>query len=402
MHYDKYLLSMINKKNIIDVIRTKGPINKAEIAKRVELSIPTVMKIVDEFIAQGIVRVTGKRESTGGKRPELLELIGDAFYIVGVDIGRGHINVILMDLNGNIIVKQRHKTGETLPADNLINRIIGFIREVIDSHSVEQSKILGIGIGMPGLLDADKGTVLFSPDFGWHHVQLIQPIKKQFGANIVLENSNRAAAMGESWFGVGRESDFFISVNLGHGIGAAIVERGEVYRGSSGSSGELGHIVLQENGPRCDCGNKGCLEAIASGHAIAKMAKVLVQLNPDSAILALAQNDLENIDAKIVFDAARQNDTVANEIISEAVKYIGIGLANFINLLDPDMIILSGGMVNAGDILLENVKKTTKAYQMESAGRKVKIKVSELGDNATAIGAACFILKKFVENGGTI
>lgn len=402
MRYDKYLLSMINKRNVINVIRTKGPINKAEIAKEVELSIPTVMKIVDEFINKSIVRVTGKRKSTGGKRPELLELINDAFFIIGVDVGRSKINIVMMDLDGNVISQRRHKTGDTLPPENLIDLIIGLIQDVIDENCDEQCEILGIGIGFPGLLNVKKGTVLFSPDFDWHNVQLIEPLKMHFGENVVLENSNRAAAMAESWFGAAIDSRYSICVNLGHGIGSAIMEYGELYKGSCGSSGELGHIVLKENGPECDCGNNGCLEALSSGNAIAKKAKELVRENPDSAIMELAQNNIENIDAKIVFDAAKNNDPLASEIVTEAVTYIGIGLASYINLLDPDMIILFGGMVNSGNILLDNIKETTKKYQMNFAGRKVKIVVSELGNNSTAIGAACLILKNFIEEGGNV
>ncbi len=400
MRVDKFLLATMNKKSVIDIIRTKGPINKAEIARLTELSIPTVMKLTDEFMKNGLVRIIGKGESSGGKRPELLEFISDAYYIVGVDIGRSHINAIVMNLSGKIIAKQIRKTGDTLPAEDMIDRVIHLIEQTLENSHVEKRKIIGMGIGMPGLLDVENGIVLFSPDFHWENVNLVSPIKNYFNMNIQLENSNRALAMGESWFGAGINSSYFICINLGHGIGSAIVEEGEFYRGSCGSSGEFGHITLVKDGPMCDCGNKGCLEALASGNAIANNAKILIKNGEPSIILELADNQLENIDAKIVFDAAKKNDPLALRIVNDAIEYIGIGLANYVNLLDPDMIILAGGLVNAGDILVEKIKHVSKVRQMKFAGRKVKIQVAQLGADATAVGAASLILKNFMESGG--
>jgi len=397
---DKFLLATMNKKSVIDTIRTKGPINKSEIARLTDLSIPTVMKLSDEFIKSGLVRINGKRESSGGKRPELLEFIPDAYCIIGVDIGKVNITVIIMNLSGKIITRQIQKTGDTIPAEAMIDRLIHLIELTIESSQVDKSKILGMGIGMPGLLDAESGEVLFSPDFHWEKVNLVRGIKNYFNINIQLENSNRALAMGENWFGVGINASNFICVNLGHGIGSAIVQEGEFYRGSCGSSGELGHITLKKDGPICDCGNKGCLEALASGNAIAYIARDRIQKGESSMILKLAEDKLENIDAKMVFDAAKLKDPLAIQIIEEAIEYIGIGLASYINLLDPDMIILAGGLVNAGDILVERIKKVAKARQMKFAGRKVKIRVAKLGSDATAIGAASLILKSFLESGG--
>lgn len=400
MKVDKFLLATMNKRSVIDMIRTKGPINKAEIARLTDLSIPTVMKLTDEFMKNNLIKMIGKGESNGGKRPELLEFISDAYYIVGVDIGRSHINVIVMDLGGKIIAKQIRKTGDTLSVADMIDRVIHLIELTMESSHIGKNKIIGMGIGMPGVLDEENGVVLFSPDFHWENVNLVQPIRDYFNMNIRLENSNRAMAMGENWFGAGVNSSYFICVNLGHGIGSAIVEEGEFYRGSCGSSGELGHITLEKDGPKCDCGNNGCLEALASGNAIASRAKACIRDGEPSLILELANNQIEDIDAKSVFDAAKKNDPLAIKIVGDVVEYIGIGLANYINLLDPDMIILAGGLVNAGDILVENVKKVAKERQMKFAGRKVKIQVAQLGADATAVGAASLILKSFMESGG--
>jgi len=400
MKVDKFLLSTMNRRSVIDMIRTKGPINKAEIARVTDLSIPTVMKLTDEFLKNGLIRISGKGESNGGKRPELLELVSDAYYTIGVDIGRNTLKALVMNLNGCIINKKTSDTGNDTSPEEIIERIIKLIDETISGSHIPKEKILGMGIGMPGLLDVENGVVLFSPDFHWENVKLTEPIIKHFPMNICLENSNRAQAMGEKWFGVGIDADYFICVNLGHGIGSAIIQEGEFYRGSCGSSGELGHITLEKNGPKCDCGNYGCLEVLASGNAIAGKAKQAVKDGKASSMLALVNGHVDAIDAKIVFDAAKSNDPLAKSLVEEAVEYIGIGLASYINLLDPDMIILAGGVVNSGDILIDGIKKVVKERQMKYAGRKVKIRVAKLGADATAVGAASLILKTFIECGG--
>lgn len=400
--FDKYTMAQMNRKSVIDIIRTQSPINKAQIARQTGLSIPTVMKITDEFERNHLIRVNGKGESKGGKRPELLEMIPHAYYIIGIDVGRSKIMAIIMDMSGNLVVKESIKTGETVPSRQLIERLIHLICRVIHKSNISMKQFMGLGIGMPGLLDTENGTVLFSPDFHWENVELVKPIEERFPIYTILENSNRAMAMGEHWFGAGVESSYFVCLNLGHGIGSAIVQNGEFYKGSCGSSGEIGHITLEKDGPLCSCGNRGCLEALASANAMAEQARKLVRQGKGQGILKLAKGDEENIDAKEIFDAAKEGDAAAVLIVDKAIEYIGIGLANYINLLDPDMLILAGGVTGAGDYLITRLKRVIKARQMKFAGRKVKIRISELGNDAAAIGAASIILKEFIENGAII
>lgn len=252
---------------------------------------------------------------------------------------------------------------------------------------------------MPGILDTDRGTVLFSPDFNWENVDIISSFKKNFTMDITLENANRALAMGEYFFGAGVNSQNFLMINLGHGIGSAIVREGEFYRGSSGSSGEIGHIILERNGPQCSCGNKGCLEAIASGNAIARDAKIAILEGKKTSIKEMINGDINKVEAKTVFEAAKQGDPLANEITERAIQYIGIGLANYVNILDPDLIILSGGLTNAGDIFFKRVREVLRESQMKFAGRQVRVVISQMGENGTAVGSASMVLKKFIKYG---
>lgn len=400
MRYDKELLGKINKRNVIEIIRKKGPINKAEIARQVELSIPTVMKITEELNRDNLIKSVGKGESNGGKRPELLEIVPNTYYMVGIDIGRSKMVAIVVNLAGTVIIKKTIKTGKAISKEIIITRIINLIGEIIDQSGISESKILGIGIVTPGLIDVDKGIVIFSPDFQWENFEIKAYISEHFKVPIYIENSNRALALAEGWFGVAQDVPYYICINFGHGIGSAIMEKGSFYRGSSGSSGEIGHITLDKDGPLCDCGNHGCLEALASGNTIARQAQELIRAGEKTKIAELVNGDIEKIEAKQVFDAAKAGDVLANHIIEQAIEYIGIGLANYINLLDPELIVFAGGMTNAGDFFLDKVKASIKKRQMKFAGRTVKFKVTQLGEDAAAIGGASIILRKFIEHGG--
>lgn len=399
MKYDKFAMAQMNRSMVFDLIRRKGPISRAEIARIIGLSIPTVMKITEEFSRKQFVQDVGKGESSGGKRPELIEVVPDSKYIIGVGVGRGKTNVLIMNLIGEVFIQEIMETGGTVVPEVWISRLIQVIENVIRESGLPEKKILGMGIGMPGILDEENGKVLFSPDFKWENVDMVTPIRERFKMDITIENANRALAMGEYFFGAGVDSKNFLVVNLGHGIGSAIMREGEFYRGSSGSSGEIGHIILEKNGPKCNCGNCGCLEAIASGNAIARDAKKYILEGNLSKIMELVNDDMNRIEAKTVFCAAKLQDPLALQITERAMQYIGIGLANYINLLDPDLIILFGGLTNAGDIFLKKVKEVLRERQMKFAGRQVKLVISRMGENGTAVGSASLVLKRFIKYG---
>ena len=214
-----------------------------------------------------------------------------------------------------------------------------------------------------------------------------------------LENSNRAMALGEQFFGSGVGYHYFICTNLGYGIGAAAIENGELCVGASGTSGELGHITVEKDGPLCTCGNNGCLEAVASGRAIAQQARNLISSGVKTRILELAGGNIERVEAKTVFAAAREQDVAALDLVRRAGEYIGIGIASYINLLDPEKIVLAGGMSNES-LLIEQIQKVVKIRRMRFAGRRVKLRVSNLGEYGTAIGAAAIQLKTLLRQGG--
>jgi N-acetylglucosamine repressor len=402
MRVDQSVVNAMNKRNVINIIREKGPINKAEIARLVGLSIPTVMRLTDELIEKNLIRETGRGESTGGKPPLMLEFTPDSHYIIGVDIGTTHIKTIVMNMVAEIICRVETPTMVADPPEQVIDRILDTIARAMEKVEIPLSRYLGIGLGMPGLLDATCGKVLFSPDFKWENVDLTGPVKNRFGLPVYMSNVTRAMAVGEKWFGLAKDVENFMCVNLGYGIGAAIFINNCIYSGSSDSSGEFGHMTLEKNGPQCNCGNYGCLEALASANAMSKKAAFLIERGESSTILDLADGKTSNINAKLIFDAAKAGDGLGREIVREATEYIGIAISNAVNFIDPELIILEGGIAKAGDILINGIKRIVERRQMKYAGRKLSIVASKMEEDAAAIGAAAVLLGELVDNGGNL
>jgi glucokinase-like ROK family protein len=399
MKADKSWIHTINKKMVLTLIRERGPIYKAEIARLTGLSIPTVIKITDELAEHGLVRDIGKGMSSGGKPPQLLEFASERYAIIGVDVGTTNINCVLMDLAANVLCQYTTPTIVSDPSKQVIERIVRSIERVMAMPQASDQHILGIGVGMPGLLE--EGVVLFSPDFHWEQVDLIGRLRERFHLPIQIHNVTRAMAMGERWFGHGRgEVNSFICVNLGYGIGAALYLDGRIFNGGSGTSGELGHMTVDSDGPVCACGRRGCLESLAAGNAIARRAEREMAEGRASSI-APARADAE-LEAKDVFLAAARHDPLAMEIIHDTAEYIGTALANVITLLDPEVIILEGGLSRAGEPFIDEIRQVVKRFQMKYAGRNTRIVVSGLGENAAAIGAATYLLQRLFDVGGDV
>jgi predicted NBD/HSP70 family sugar kinase len=378
---DKSQIAQINKYNIIRCLSRESPINRAAIAKRTDLSIPTVMTVVDDLVAKGFIRSLGKGESSGGKPPEMLEVDPDCFYYIGMDIGRTKVRVAVNNAASRQILSREEPTGDPVPEKAFADRLCRLIMEAAGKLKAN-AKILGVGIAMPGLIEKESGAVLFSPDFGWNNIPLQEWLKRKIPYPVMVENANRALALNEVFLSGEDGFHTTFAVNLGYGIGAALVIGEELYSGASGTSGEIGHIIVAPGGPVCHCGNRGCLEAVASGAAITRAARVSL-------------GNTEKIDAEFVFRAAAQGDRAASKIIDTAAEYIGLGLSMAINVLDPDRLVLCGGLMRNGSAFFEKIKDSIEKHRMRRAGRAVVISTGTGGEYSTANGACRVIADHF-------
>jgi predicted NBD/HSP70 family sugar kinase len=328
--------------------------------------------------------------------------VPDCFYSIGVDVGRTMIRLVANNAVAEQVASLREKTGNPLPERDFVRRLNRLILRLIDKLHTRAEKIIGIGIAMPGLIEKETGRVLFSPDFEWTGIPLREWLEEGLPFRIFVDNANRALALNESYFENEEDHNHTtFSVNLGYGIGAALVLGEELYAGASGTSGEIGHITIDPQGPLCKCGNIGCLEAVASGDAIAKKGKAAMEGGKSPLLKELCGGNSNKIEAKTVFTAAKEGDTAAAEIIDAVAEYIGIGLSMAINVLDPDRLVLCGGLIRNDISFFEKILASIQRHKMNHAGRQMIVSRGAKGEYSTANGA-CRMLTNTMWNGRTL
>ncbi len=311
-----------------------------------------------------------------------------------VDLGGSKIIAALVSYNGEIIAEEHVATLAEQGPNAVIDRMLATLKGVISKANLSLSSpaISRLVIASAGAIDKHNGIVTSSPNLpGWQNITLKETVEKEMGREVLLINDASAAAIGEHRFGAGRGVDNLIYVTVSTGIGGGIITDGKLYTGVSGSAGEIGHMCINLNGPHCSCGNIGCLESLASGKAIAREAQRRITQGTKSLILELAEGEIHNINARIVSDAARRGDTLAIELISQVATYLGIGLVNLVNIFNPEMIIIGGGMSQMGEMLLSPARQIVEERAYRLPAEAVQIVPSELGDYSSILGSVAFL-----------
>ena len=384
---DKHQMAQINKQNVMRCIADHGPINRAGIARRVGLSIPSVMQITEELLLHGMLHTQMPTLSKPGKKAELLSVSGESHRFVGVDFGRTMTRIAVVGLDRQLIGTLKFPTVAVEDPSAMVDRVCEGIYKVLDVSGIDLDTVVGVCVAKPGLIEEGTGRVIFSPDFGWKDVPLQRWMNERLPWQVIVENGNRAQGMWEVCTHPEDRAKKVVCMGLGYGIGGAILHDGQPYYGASGTSGELGHILVSQKRVPCFCGNYGCLEAMASGAALARDARAAVKEGRATLIRDLCGADLQAIEAKTVFQAAEGGDALAEELLREAAEYIGIGLGSIINILDPDVIYLCGGLMHNGERFLRMIQDATSRRQMAEAGRRVVIRSGSMIEWNVAMGA---------------
>ena len=312
---------------------------------------------------------------------------------IGCDLGGTNMRAAIVDVETgtvlhHISVPTRAREGH----EAVMKRMADLCLQLIQSADMQKKDIGGIGIGVPGALDLEKGETVFLPNLpgNWPHVPLQARIKELTGLPTALLNDVRAITNGEWRFGAGRGVDSLAVFAIGTGIGGGLVMNGQLHLGLGGTAGELGHITIDYNGPVCGCGNQGCLEAVASGPAIAALGLKAITQGLNTRIAEISENDLNRVTAKLIAQAAREGDEIARDIYGRAGFYLGIAAANICVTVGPRRIIIGGGVSRAGDLLLEPIRRTLRERVTVMPVEQVEVVLSQLGDNAGVIGVACW------------
>jgi len=386
-------INIYNRSVLLEVIRRYGPISRAEIARKTNLSAPSITRIVKDLVAEGLIREVGVGNSSGGRKPYLLEFNPEAKYIIGVELGETDLVSVLTDLEINCLSRGKVALKMTTEADKVINILVESVRERIRQSKVDEEDILGIGIGVPGSLDTRAGIIKFSPNFGWKNVPIVKIIERELGIPTFIDNGVRAMTLCEKWFGAGQGVKNFACVIVGTGIGAGLIINGDLYRGFEEAAGEIGHITILPEGPKCKCGNRGCLETLAAGPSLVRRAINHINKHPNSSLANALNKNKGDITADMVIETAKRGDSLACEIVQETGHYLGIGVASLINIFAPEVIIIGGWVAEqAGELLLKAVKESIKNRVFMLSPEKIRILPASFKDNDVAIGAASLAL----------
>jgi len=370
----------INRSAILEIIRQEGPISRTAIAVRLGVSLPTVMRVVEELIGEGLVRAEGSTEWSGGRRRPLLEFNADSFVVVGVDMGGTRMYGAVSDLGGKIL-DEVDMGWNGSSGDENYNRLITLVDTLLASPKVADRKVRGIGVGAPGITLHQEGIVKWAYSLNWVDFPLKACLSKKYGLPITVDNDVNLAAMGELWFGAGQNVQNMILITVGSGIGAGIVIDGALYRGGSEASGEIGHIIPGPAFLGKNYREFGALESVASGTGIVERARA-------SLITQRAHDELEALTADDVFKAARIGQAWAVSIVDEAVDYLALAIANLAVAFDPELIVLGGSISPFADLLIEPILRRING----AIPTLPKLVVSNLGMRAAVMGAISNVL----------
>ena len=323
-------------------------------------------------------------------------------YVVGVDLGGTNIVVGAMPADGSRELAVRSQpTHSQLGSDAVTDRIIQMIEDVITVTTAEtgatREDFLGVGVGAPGPLDRERGLVIIAPNLGWHNYPLRDRIQSAIQLPTTLDNDANCATLGEWWTGAARGGRNVVGITIGTGIGGGLILNGKLYHGSSDVAGEIGHSTIDSTGRRCKCGNYGCLEAYTSGPAIAERAREAVGGEEVSILADMVGGNLDKITAQTVYDAAQQGDAIAREVVRDTARFLGAGIANLLNIFNPDVVVIAGGVTQAGEALFEPLRAEVRRRAFKPAVSACRIVPGSLPGTAGMVGAVATFLAQHHE-----
>jgi len=397
------LIRAINLSIILNTIKTHGTIARAEIARLTGLSPATVTGITAELIQDGLVFEKEPGDSSGGRRPILLAINPHGGFVVGIKLMEDHALGALTDLEATLIVKHSLSLSENEPlkvAQTLGQLVTELLAQTVvsDTTFTEQAgenpiapapRLMGVGVGLAGIIDAGQGVVRQSPFFGWQNIPLRDLLQEQVHAPVYVDNDVNTLAFTEKWFGAGQGVNNFLVVTLGRGVGLGIVANGQFYRGARGGAGEFGHTVVQPGGIACTCGKQGCLEAYIGDHALLSQAQEAFQRNELSHLPRTPEE---------LVDLAEANEPAAQAIFSHAGMLLGQSIANLVNIFNPERILVNGEGIRAGHWLFDPMCAAIQEHTMPGLRADVDIRIEPLGDDAWARGAASLVLHELFES----
>ncbi len=390
----------INTKNILNIIRRHGPISRIEIAEMTGLTPATVTNITSELMDKRLIIEGETGDSSGGRRPIMLKIRSDYYRVIGIYIGSRRIMIITSDLLANIKHKKEIKySSKQITIEDIEKILDDELTPIIKKYTEKNKKIVGIGIGIHGIVDSKRGVSVVAPNLGWKNIEISKIVYEKYKIPVFVDNNTRTMALGENWFGSGKNVSNFFCLNIDYGVGGCFFLNDKPLNGASFGAGEVGHTTVDINGEMCSCGNRGCLETVASVKALLKQAYEKYPENKDSKIYNGKEiESVSDIKTEDLYEAAKNGDDLAISLIKDMGEKIGIGIANIINILNPELIVINGEIISTGEILLTPIIETVKKRGFTNSVNATGIVLSKLGNVAYLKGAVVLAMQSVFDN----
>lgn len=383
-----------NDEQIMNVIRRQGLISRAEIAKLTGLTPPTVTNITAKLLEWGLILEDGIGESSGGRRPLLLKVNPKIAQIIIIHIRSEKMIGYLVDPEFRVQYTDNKKI-KGLKKEEVLELMLNMIA---DCQEAATAPVPAVGIVVRGPVRIREGISVFAPNIGWKNVPLKNIIEEKIGLLAFVENDAKALINGEYHYGSVKDADSMILLKVSHGIGSGIMFNGRMYRGVNGSAGEVGHTTIDISGPVCSCGNYGCLEALASENALVDMVVKSIKEGQPSLVYDLVNGELLDVNPKIIYEAAAGGDELAIRMLGHVARYLGIGIANLVNIFNPKIVVIGGGIVKARQYIEDIVRQTVWDRSFESCSSALEIRFSTLATENTMKGAADMVFAEITQS----
>lgn len=376
-----------------------SPVSRSELVEKTGYSAFLVSKMCDELIRKALVCETGPGSSTGGRPPTMLSVNPDLGRLVGVHIGTVNVRIAVTDISGAVLAYLKAPSRVEAGPEAALGHLISLVQECMRRAGVTRGRLRGIGIGISGVLDRATGTTMFWPKVPqWVNVPVRQVFAQHFEVPVEIEDSPRTMAIGERRLGEAGRADPFIYITAGAGMGAAIFLKGALFTGAGGFAGEFGHVTVDAGGPMCSCGNRGCLEALVSASALIRRARTAVNEGLAIELWQLCQGDPARITVELIAQAASQGDRFSRNLLEQAGEHLGTGIVVLVNLFNPELIVVGGGLaMAAGSFLLPAVEHVVRQRALVQTAGQLRIQISSLDDSGWARGAALLVSEKALE-----
>jgi glucokinase-like ROK family protein len=387
---------------ILNTLHNESPLSRAGLANRTGLNKGTISTMVKELLEVNLVQEIGTDASSSdlGRPAIYLETNPDGGYLIGVEIGVDFVSIITVNFAIEIVARRYESTLKYIDQQAIIDRILFLLKEACDQAKKSGRPVFGIGIGLPGLVDTKSGRLLFAPNLGWQDVAIKALVESVVDVPVFVSNEANLAALGENYFGAGQDSNYLLFINSGVGLGGGILINGRLVNGAAGFAGEVGHMIVQQDDSAiiCNCGNRGCWETVAGRDALFARVQTAIESGQSSWITDKLDGDMSRLSIPLIVEAAKNNDPIALTALNETGKWLGIGVANLINVINPECVIFGGVLMGAHEYLMPIIRQTVDEHTLSWMHEGIELVTAKHGEDAAVMGGVAIVYEDVLNN----